>query len=165
MAKEMVLVSLEEWKRLKAQRQEQNHQQIQATADEKDTQPMRNTIIVAEDERRQNTNEDSINVDKIVELLPKTYRSRARILLHYLSPKLDASLSHFIYPSGDKSSHVLDLIRFALNPLSKRAPSDFDDFVHLMKISGVPESFCSNRITNSDSALPMKKHWLTLDMK
>lgn len=153
MSKEMLLVPLTEWKRLKAQRQESTIVDEKNDDDDESRQKQRTVVKVLE-------NEPNIapNKENIIDLLPKAYRSRARIILHYLSKHLNAD-NRLIYDDGRTSSHLIDLLKYVLNPLSQYVPDDGDKFISLMKKSGVPDSVYGSRIAVASALLP----WLSLD--
>lgn len=86
------------------------------------------------------TKEDE-DVKSMIELLPKMYQSKARIIMHYLEGhvKLDKN-QRIVYAGGMVGSHVLDLLRYFISPLVKERPLDAPRFLILMKAAGVPQS-------------------------
>lgn len=77
----------------------------------------------------------------LINLLPKTYRNRAKMLLHYLKPNLSVQ-GRIVYEKGNVGSHILDLLKFVLMPKSfrRKAPNDIAIFVDALKNSGAPDS-------------------------
>lgn len=121
---------------------------------------------VEPEEEEKITGSDEHVYEDVINLLPKSYKGRAKVLLHYLKPRLDKS-ARIIYDGGKIGSHILDLIRFVLNPLKSRSPPDRDDFLTLLKQSGMPQSIyhaqLANDIFRNDSAVSKNSYWLTLD--
>lgn len=169
MSREMVLVPLTDWKRLK--------EIVSVTSQAPpllDTLPPAaeqkagETTVIEEEARPTPASLPPEGLPKgeseMVELLPKAYRSRAGIIMHYLQPhlKLDQS-KHVIFSDGSIGAHTLDYLRYVLKPLKKRAPSSVDKFVGLLQSAGVPEG-----VYSPISFLPLlenqlyKTHWLTL---
>lgn len=133
MAKEMILVSLAEWERMKSKHRGQTtdpHEEVRKPAI---------SVLAIEEVDHQDSAETKDKTESILDLLPKVYKARGRVLLHYLSPKLDSDY-RLSYSDGVRSSHVLDLIKFAINPLAKRVPFDAYAFYDLLAALGVPAS-------------------------
>jgi hypothetical protein len=86
--------------------------------------------------------------DHILELLPKLYRNRARVILNNQNIKLEDHTSRIIYnePNGAKQcgSHIADLIMYHLSPTfvkskSKLKPPDYNKFKQVLASSpGIP---------------------------
>lgn len=147
MSREMVLVPLAQWKRLK----EQVTNQASATTDsglsknQADYAPASggsenaysNITTIPEEA----TNESSKSESEIIELLPKAYCTRAKVIMHYLAPslKLDQS-NRVLFPDGTVGAHVLDYLRYFLNSLKTKAPLYAEKFDNIMEKSGVPRS-------------------------
>lgn len=85
--------------------------------------------------------------NEIIELLPKAYRSRAKVILHYLLPNLKQDQNkHIIFPDGTIGSHILDYLRYFLNPLKAKPPVEANKFANLLEKSGVPQSVYSRHV-------------------
>jgi hypothetical protein len=148
MSKEYILVPITEWKRLKGQTDKaSSHAPAPIPTATNDLQ------IEPEPEEKEKK-------EDIIDLLPKAFRSRAKIILHYLSSRLQPD-NRLMYSNNQASSHIIDLLLYVLNPLSKKVPGDANEFLNLLKVSGVPESVFSYR---QNSHVPIKrKVWLTLE--
>lgn len=128
----MVLVPLAEWKRLKGQPVEQT------------TPPP--TIV------------EESKTEDIALLLPKSYRARAKIILHFISPRINSD-QRVVFSDGSTGAHVIDYLRFVLNSLKTRAPIGLDKFMSVMRETGVPESVYVKR----DAAAVRNAKWLTFE--
>lgn len=140
MSREMVLVPLAQWQRMKkASVQETVLETVQPT----------NPLLQIEEAPPSLENE-------IIDLLPKMYHARAKVILHYLLPslKLDRN-KHVIYDDGPRGAHILDYLRYILNPLKTRAPVDVEKFSHVLNAVGVPRSVYNVHVIEKSS------HWLT----
>lgn len=158
----MVLVPLTEWQRLK-ERQYGNDKQ-QQTAKPAVEEPQQHTLHIVETEDDETSKRDSLKnsyIESIVALLPKQQHARAKIILHYIISKIDPNTNSVAYDSGVNSSHIIDLLRFVLNPLSKRVPKDGSYFCHFLKTAGVPDSVYTSRLL-SDVDHAKEIPWLTL---
>lgn len=111
------------------------------------------------------SNRNESESENVIELLPKSYRNRARVILYYLKPKLD-SRKNIIYADGSVGSHLLDLLKFVLNQKARPMP-DGDKFIELLITKSVPRSvyFVREKSTKPDvthtRAAPST--WLTFD--
>lgn len=84
----------------------------------------------------------------VSDLLPKCYRSKARIILHYIndSISLDAR-QRIVYKDGTVGSHIVDMLRYFVSPFVKERPLDAPKFESLMNHVGVPVSVIAKRQT------------------
>lgn len=156
-----MLVPLTEWRRLKDCQLGIEEQQGRENVDEMTSQTHLPRIVETQEEEKDK--QDFLNtsrVENIVALLSKPQRSRAKIILHFIISKLDVN-NRLTYDNGVKSSHIIDLLRFVLNPLNKRAPRDANDFCHFLKTVGVPDSVYTCRLSPVNHNI-VKIPWLTL---
>lgn len=79
---------------------------------------------------------------EMADLLPKSYRSRARILLHYMEGhvKLNEQQRVIYPPNGQLGSHILDLVKYFVSTFPTDRPLDAPKFSKLMVRAGVPNS-------------------------
>lgn len=86
----------------------------------------------------------NINPDEYLELLPKRYRSRGKILLQYLMENQIGvtSKGRVVYGDGSIGSHLIDLIKYYLHPqgIPVSRPSDSTQFGLLLQQIDVPNS-------------------------
>lgn len=64
-----------------------------------------------------------------------------------------------MFSDGTVGAHILDYLRYVLNPLKKRVPFAVEKFMALLQSAGVPES-----VYNASLVLPLfdkKSQWLT----
>jgi hypothetical protein len=144
MSREMVLVPLAEWKRLKEGQatppaQTQVHPQSAVTE------------IVQENEKP--TKSKAV----VVDLLPKTYRARANIILHYIEPYINSE-NHVVFSDGSQGAHVIDYLRYVLNSLPTHAPVQSEKFLDLLNSSNVPESVYQRHQSTARSV-----KWMTFE--
>lgn len=94
----------------------------------------------------------------LAQLLPKSYRSRARILLHYLEGHLKLnSQQRVLYPPNDQpGSHILDLVKYYVSTWHTDRPLDAPKFAKLMTQAGVPTSAIAKKTQ------PMSSKWQRL---
>ena len=142
MAKRMALVP-ESW--LKASQQQQGLS----------TQPQSSpppSITIVEPPKQQN------DLTELAQLLPKSYRSRARILLHYLEGHLKLNpQQRVLYPPNDQlGSHILDLVKYYVSTFPTDRPLDAPKFAKLMTQAGVPTSAIAKKTQ------PMSNKWQRL---
>lgn len=148
MSREMVLVPLVEWKRLK------ETSRMSTTAAEASDPSQTITEIQEESPKELNQEND------IIDLLPKTYRSRAKIILHYLFPYLNSD-KRVVFADGSIGAHVIDYLRFVLNSIKTHAPPDIGSFMTLLETLGVPDSVYKKHSV----VIPKKSDavWLTFE--
>lgn len=80
------------------------------------------------------------NMDSIPDLLPKCYRAKAKIIVHYLRAKITLDENQrIVYPDKSVGSHILTLLRYFVSPFVKERPLDAPKFRKLMKEVGVPD--------------------------
>lgn len=80
------------------------------------------------------------NLESLVDLLPKCYRSKAKTILHHLQDRITLNdIQRVVYDDGTVGSNVLDLIRYFVSPFVKERPIDAPDFKKMMNDAGVPE--------------------------
>lgn len=79
---------------------------------------------------------------EMADLLPKSYRSRARMLLNYLDGHIKLNEQHrVIYPPNNQlGSHILDLVKYYVSTFPTDRPLDAPKFSKLMAKAGVPNS-------------------------
>lgn len=83
--------------------------------------------------------EDSLS--DLAEFLPKSYRGRAKILLHYLHGHIRLNeQQRVVYPNDQVGSHILDLVKYFVSPFPSDRPLDAPKFTKLMTQAGVPSS-------------------------
>jgi hypothetical protein len=112
------------------------------------------TKIIEEEpvEDKPKENEDLLN------LLPKTYRSRAKVILHYLLPNIKLNDNkQVVFSDGTVSAHILDYLRYVINPMRMHAPVDIAKFMALMNNLGVPKTVYSNHVIYAKD----DDNWLT----
>lgn len=81
------------------------------------------------------------NWDNVLDLLPKSYKSRGRIILHHIEGQVKLNQQNrVVYQGGKQGSHIIDLLKYFLSPFSKSKPIDASHFEKIMKQSGVPQS-------------------------
>lgn len=135
MSKEYVLLSLSEYQRLKSSQPppQQMLGDVEARNSE-DTSQAKLDII-------QDGTPPSDSYDIMVELMPKSYKSRARSLLRILRPRL-TSQGRLIYGDDTQGSHIVDLLKYVLSPVQFRhqAPTDIKKFADLLRQADVPQS-------------------------
>jgi hypothetical protein len=93
----------------------------------------------------------------LLEMLPKGYQSRGKIILLSIDGKVTLDQQHrVVYANGDVGSHVIDLIRFFVTPrnVQTKRPWDATVFATVMRGCGVPEYLLSR--------LEPTKQWLSL---
>ena len=78
----------------------------------------------------------------LAQFLPKSYRGRARILLHYLQGHIKLNeQQRVLYPPNDQlGSHLLDLVKYYVATFPTDRPKDAPKFAKLMTSAGVPTS-------------------------
>ena len=77
----------------------------------------------------------------LAEFLPKGYRSRARMLLHYLEGKVKLNAQQrVIYETGKVGSHILDLVKYFVANIETHRPLDAPKFQKIIAQAGVPSS-------------------------
>jgi hypothetical protein len=105
--------------------------------------------IQIEDTQRHLTSSENGEIDVLVDLLPRQYRNKAKLLLGFLKPRvrLDEQM-RILYENGDKGSNLLDMIRFYVLPISSKTkrPLDALRFGLWMKKEGVPRSAIGREI-------------------
>lgn len=131
MAKKMALVP-ESW----------IHRNFQEKATE--DKPKSTDVTVHHEQYRNDTSA----VEDIPELLPKCYRAKAKVIVHYLRDqiKLDEN-QRVLYPDKTVGSHILTLMRYFVSPLVKERPLDAPKFMKLMKSVGVPDYVYTKNLT------------------
>ena len=81
------------------------------------------------------------NLSDLAQFLPKGYRQRAKILLHYLEPFIKLTdKDRVIYENGQLGSHILDLVKYFVSTFQTDRPVDAPKFAKLMDKAGVPNS-------------------------
>ena len=81
----------------------------------------------------------------LAELLPKQLRPKAKLLLHYLSGKVNLDTEgRVVYTDGRAGSHLFDLVRYLVSPVSRfgsTRPIDLPAFADLLlNLGTVPQS-------------------------
>jgi hypothetical protein len=95
---------------------------------------------------------------QMAELLPKNLRNRAKILLHYLEGKVTLNEHERVqYNDGAIGSHLLDIVRYYVSPLSKARPLDAPQFEQLITNIGVPSSALAPGKLNSQSNSTLRR--------
>lgn len=134
--------------------------QTSTTADDSQSQGQQQAKIIIKEaaaEGEESAKEpQKVDNDDILELLPKAYKSRAKVIVHYL--KLDDQ-KRVTYANGDKSSHIIDLLKFVLSPISKTIPHDASAFYALLADLNVPKTVYVSR------SLPVQKKFSWLSFK
>lgn len=91
------------------------------------------------------TDNDYFDVNDLSEMLPKNYRSKAKLLLSLLKNKISLDQNQrVVYGDGFVGSHILDILRYFLSPFRTERPVDSKMFENLIKNSSVPDSVMSN---------------------
>lgn len=170
MAREMVLVPLAQWNRLLHQVQQnqvspqgppqglpqgqQHLHQAQLELHQAQRPDMESEMNTASLTEIQEPLPEVKLEDEIIDLLPKSYQVRAKIILHYLKLNLDPN-KRVIFDDGSVGAHLLDYLRFILNPLHTAVqPVGTDKFAALLHVSGVPRSVYSVHVEKTQK-------WLT----
>ena len=101
----------------------------------------------------------------LVELFPKNFRSKLRMLIHSVRGRIklgeDGALLVKLNPSDSdftQFSPAIDLFKYILLPsnLNTLKPSDANDFIHFLLNANVPRSlFGKNKATAADSWIPL----------
>jgi hypothetical protein len=81
----------------------------------------------------------------LAELLPKQLRPKAKLLLHYLSGKINLDTEgRVVYTDGRAGSHLFDLVRYLVSPVSRFGSTrliDLPAFADLLlNLGTVPQS-------------------------
>jgi translation initiation factor 2 beta subunit (eIF-2beta)/eIF-5 len=85
--------------------------------------------------------QDATQLERVSDVLPKCFRSRARIILNYLEGRIHLNGSQrVVYENSVTGSHIVDLLRYFLSAFVKQRPKDAPMFEKLMKKAGVPDS-------------------------
>ena len=121
MAKKMVLVP-ESWLR-------------HTKSPEAEAEPSTSQVSVIEPQKE-------TDLSDLAQFLPKGYRNRGRILLHYLQAhlKLNEQQRVIYEPNNTLGSHILDLVKYFASPFAKDRPVDAPKFAKLLATVGVPSS-------------------------
>lgn len=97
---------------------------------------------------------DSSAITDIIDLFPKQYRNKVKILMHYLKGmKLNDDGSFEI--GNDSYSSLIDLIKYAIIPWVKKVPEDGNRFLSYLKSINVPNSVITSR-------MPTPTNWVSL---
>lgn len=97
--------------------------------------PPKQSLTILEPEPKQ-------SLIEMAELLPKSYRSRARMLLHYLEGHIKLNeQQRVIYPPNNQlGSHIIDLVKYFVSKFPTDRPLDAPKFEKLLAKAGVPNS-------------------------
>lgn len=88
--------------------------------------------------------------EEIVDLFPKSYRNRAKLLVHYIGKSMQLRNGRIVYKDGMIGSHLLDLLKYYIYPsaLKTSRPSDATKFGVLLKQLDVPDSLVSRSLVH-----------------
>lgn len=152
-AKALKLIPVELYKKLLAIHVQQGQPTVTETV---------SSVVV--EEEADGERQDSI--DSILQMLPKSYRRKARVILEAGEIPFHPKTLRVQYSDGEVGSHVMDLLQYVLAPKfiqtkQKSTPIDLDKFIELLKSKPViPSSVYSHA---KKSRKPKKTiDWLTL---
>lgn len=114
------------------------HRNFQESAEPEPTSRTQhgNTEVTVHDEPHASDSK----LSTLPDLLPKAYRAKAKIIVHYLLNKIELDNNQrVIYPDKVVGSHILTLLRYFVSPFVKERPVDAPKFEKLMKNLGVPD--------------------------
>lgn len=153
MAREFVLLSSNEYKRLRSLQQP-------PSKDPQPQPPTNDSITIIEDKQENNQ-----SFDYLITLLPKQYQNRAKSILLMLKPDLNAQ-GRITYPDGTESSHLIDLLKVIIAPshFRKRLPPDTAKFMSLLENADIPKSLYNAPPSNDMAPInDNSSRWLTFD--
>lgn len=110
--------------------------------------PTSETLIVDSVDQEDGERQDSI--DSIIQMMPKTYRRKARIILEAGNIPFQRNSLRVQYPDGELGSHLLDVLQYVLSPAiirtkQKSVPIDLDKFIEMLKSKpAIPRSMYGN---------------------
>lgn len=88
------------------------------------------------------------DLSELAQFLPKSYRGRGRILLHYLQGhvKLNEQQRVLYPPNQQLGSHILDLVKYFVATFPMDRPVDAPKFAKLLARAGVPSSAIAKKV-------------------
>lgn len=105
----------------------------------------------------------SSNLYDIVDVLPKRFRNKGKILAHYLENQITLNpQERVVYPEGQVGSHFIDLARYFISSpaLKINRPPDASKFCKILKNAGVPNSALGRNLTESKNVQHSKTKWI-----
>lgn len=138
--KKMVLLPYDRYERLLS---ETTKQQREATDNEKRSTQQEDRVISEQNKAEKVIpSKQLVEEDKLLAQFPRTLRSRARLLLNYLTPQVTWNDKSEILISGQliPNSNIVDLIKVQLKDYRDFRPTGIEDFDKLLTDINVPLS-------------------------